>query len=106
MASLRGTIAGFRGVLYDKAAAEELALVSMSGGRFEEENGGIYTLVALAVKNVWSIWKLRSCIWDIMTEGVYTPDKVRAAPNAAPVKTCLSTVDISTVFGERWNSAY
>ena len=69
MASLRGAIAGFGGVLDDEAAAEELALVSVSGGRCEEE-GGIYTLLALAVKNVWSIWKLRSCIWEIMTEGV------------------------------------
>jgi hypothetical protein len=67
MASLRGTIASFCSVLYDEAAAEELA---MSRGRYEEEDGGIYTLLALAVKNVCSIWKLRSCICEIMTEGV------------------------------------
>jgi hypothetical protein len=70
MASLWGTIAGFCSVLNDEAAAEELALVSMSRGRYKEEDRGIYTLLALAVKNVWSIWKLRSCIWEIITEGV------------------------------------
>ena len=69
MASLWGTIAGFCGVLDDEAAAEELALISVSEGGYGEEDGGIYTLLALAVKNVWTIWKLRSCIWDIMTEG-------------------------------------
>jgi hypothetical protein len=70
MASLRGTISSFCGVLYNEAAADELALVTASGSRQKGKDEGIYTLLALAVKNVWSIWKLRSCICEIITEGV------------------------------------
>ncbi len=46
-----------------------------------------HALLALATRNVFSIWKSWSCICPIMTAGEYTPATVKAAPNIAPEET-------------------
>lgn len=43
-----------------------------------------YALLALAAIKTLSMWKLASCICEIMTEGEYTPDDASAAPKRAP----------------------
>jgi hypothetical protein len=46
--------------------------------------GSTYALPAVAVRNDWIMCQSSSLSWPTMTEGLYTPDAVRAAPKAAP----------------------